>query len=71
MASNNLLQKWEPLSLIIALGVPKQVNMFLCKNFKTVRVSFVLVAMTSTHLDTNQVQLEYIGSHQKKHEKAP
>jgi len=46
------LQKCFPLSLMIALGVPNHVKIFLFKNFITAAHHWKVKATTSTHFDT-------------------
>jgi len=50
--SSGLLQKWVPLSLKKALGVPNLVKIFLRRNFMTTLESLVGMAMASIHLET-------------------
>ena len=50
--ANILFAKWLPPSLMIVLGVPNLLKMFLYKKITTVLASFLRQAISSTHLDT-------------------
>src|SRR3954467_6863314 len=50
--SNSLLQKWEPTSLMMVLGVPNLLKIFFLMNFTTSRASFVCVTIASTPFKT-------------------
>ena len=49
---NQLLQKWVPLSVISARGVPNRENMWLRRNWATTLASLLRVGIDSTHLET-------------------
>ena len=51
-ALNVRLQKWVPLSMIIALGVLDLANMLGLEKSTTTLGSLVLVALASTYLET-------------------
>jgi len=51
-ASKALLQKCDPLSLIIARRVSKQEKLFSLRNLTTTLLSLVLVGTAFTHLET-------------------
>jgi len=51
-ASKALLQKCDPLSLIIAQEAPKREMTFSLRNLIIILLSFVLVGIASTHFDT-------------------
>jgi len=51
-ASKALLQKCDPLSLIIARRAPKREMTFFFKNLTTTLLSFVLVRAASIYFDT-------------------
>ena len=55
------LQKWEPLSLIIARGAPKREMRFSLKILTTTRLSFIFVGTASTHLKHSLLQPKCIG----------